>query len=37
DSADANGIHAESKDGVLRIHVPKTKTKKSEPVAIEVH
>jgi HSP20 family protein len=37
DYADANGIHAESKDGVLRIHVPKTKTKKSEPLAIEVH
>jgi HSP20 family molecular chaperone IbpA len=29
DYADANGIHAESKDGVLRIHVPKTK--RSEP------
>src|ERR1700716_181317 len=27
DYADANGIHAEAKDGVLRIHVPKTKTK----------
>jgi HSP20 family protein len=37
DYADANGIHAESKEGVLRIHVPKTKTKKSEPLAIEVH
>jgi HSP20 family protein len=37
DYADANGIHAESKDDVLRNHVPKTKTKKSEPVAIEVH
>jgi len=37
DYADANGIHAETKDGVLRIRVPKTKTKKSEPVAIEVH
>jgi HSP20 family protein len=37
DYADANGNHAETKDGLLRIHVPKTKTKKSEPVAIEVH
>ena len=36
DYADANGSHAEAKDGVLRTHVPKTKTKKSEPVAIEV-
>jgi HSP20 family molecular chaperone IbpA len=32
-----DGIHTESKDGVLRIHVPKTKTKKSEAVVIEVH
>jgi HSP20 family protein len=37
DYADANGIHAEVEDGGLRTHVPKTKTKKSEPVAIEVH
>jgi HSP20 family protein len=37
DYADASGIHAETKDGVLRIRVPKTKTKNSEPVAIEVH
>jgi HSP20 family protein len=37
DCIDANGIHAETKDGVLRIHIPKAKTKKSEPLAIEVH
>jgi HSP20 family protein len=37
DSVDANGIRAEAKDGVLRIHVPKVKTKRSEPLAIEVH
>src|ERR1700733_14581038 len=37
DNADAGGIQAESKDGVLRIHIPKFKTKKVEPVAIEVH
>jgi HSP20 family protein len=37
DDIDANGIQAEAKDGVLRIHVPKTKTKKAEPMAIEVH
>jgi HSP20 family protein len=37
DYIDANGIHAETKDGVLRIHIPKAKTKKSEPLAIEVH
>jgi HSP20 family protein len=37
DYVDANSIHAEAKDGVLRIHIPKAKTKKSEPLAIEVH
>jgi HSP20 family protein len=37
DYVDAKNIHAESKDGVLRIHVPKAKTRKSEPLAIEVH
>ncbi len=37
DDVDAKGIQAEAKDGVLRIHVPKTKTKKAEPMAIEVH
>jgi HSP20 family protein len=37
DYVDAKSIHAESKDGVLRIHIPKAKTKKSEPLAIEVH
>jgi HSP20 family protein len=37
ESADANGIHAETKDGVLRIHVPKARSKKTEPLAIEVH
>jgi HSP20 family protein len=37
DYVDAKGIQAESKDGVLRVHIPKIQTKKSEPVAIEVH
>jgi HSP20 family protein len=37
DSVDAKLIRAEAKDGVLRIHVPKVKTKRSEPLAIEVH
>ena len=37
DNADTEGIQAESKDGVLRIHIPKVKTKKAEPLAIEVH
>ena len=37
DSVDDKGIRAEAKDGVLRIHIPKTKSKKTEPLAIEVH
>jgi HSP20 family protein len=37
DYVDAKGINAEAKDGVLRIHIPKAKTQKSEPLAIEVH
>jgi HSP20 family protein len=34
---DASKIEAECKDGVLRIHVPKTQPSKSQPVSIEVH
>jgi HSP20 family molecular chaperone IbpA len=30
------GIHAESKDGVLRVHIPKTEIAKTKPVSIEV-
>jgi HSP20 family protein len=37
DSVDVKGIDAEAKDGVLRIHIPKTKTQKAQPLAIEVH
>jgi HSP20 family protein len=37
DNVDAEGIRADAKDGVLRIHIPKVNTKKSEPLAIEVH
>ena len=36
DSVDDKGIHAEAKDGVLRIHILKTRSKKTEPLAIEV-
>jgi len=36
EDADANNIRAESKDGVLRIHIPKTESKKSKPIQIEV-
>jgi HSP20 family protein len=37
DSVDDKGIKAEAKDGVLRIHIPKTESKKAQPLAIEVH
>jgi HSP20 family protein len=36
DDADPKNIRAESKDGVLRIHIPKTESKKSNPIQIEV-
>jgi HSP20 family protein len=37
DYVDPKGINAEAKDGVLRIHIPKAKTGRTEPLAIEVH
>jgi len=37
DHIEAKDIHAESKDGVLRVHIPKAKSQKSEPLAIEIH
>ena len=36
ENVDASAIRAESKDGVLRVHVPKTETPKSKSVQIEV-
>lgn len=36
ESADMKGIRAESKDGVLRVHVPKLEGAKSTATAIEV-
>ncbi|HLS81966.1 MAG TPA: Hsp20/alpha crystallin family protein [Steroidobacter sp.] len=36
DDADAKGIRAESKDGVLRVHIPKTESKKPKPIQIEI-
>ncbi len=36
DDADSKNISAESKDGVLRVHIPKTESKKSKPIQIEV-
>jgi HSP20 family molecular chaperone IbpA len=36
ENVDTKGIQAELKDGVLCVHIPKVKTEKSEPLAIEV-
>jgi HSP20 family protein len=36
DNADANNIRAESKDGVLQVHVPKLATEKSKAMEIKV-
>jgi HSP20 family protein len=36
DNADANGIRAESKDGVLTVHIPKSKTERSKAIEIKV-
>jgi HSP20 family protein len=37
EGVDTKGIQAESKDGVLRVHIPRVKTERSEPLAIEAH
>jgi HSP20 family protein len=36
DNADANGIRAESKDGVLTVHIPKTKSERSKAIEIKI-
>jgi HSP20 family protein len=36
DNVDAKGIKAETKDGVLRVHLPKTEASKAKPFQIEV-
>ena len=36
DNTDAAGIRAESKDGVLHVHIPKLKVEKAKPVQIQV-
>lgn len=36
ENVDAKGIRAESKDGVLRVHVPKSEAAKEKPLQIEV-
>lgn len=36
DNIDAKGIRAETKDGVLRVRIPKTESATAKPIAIEV-
>lgn len=36
DDANASGIRAESKDGVLTVHIPKTKSERSKAIEIKV-
>jgi len=36
DHANASGIRAESKDGVLTVHVPKTKTERTKAIEIKI-
>ena len=36
EDADANKIAAEFKDGVLKVHLPKTPAAKSKPVEVKV-
>jgi len=36
DNANANGIRAESKDGVLTVHVPKSKTEQAKAIEVKV-
>ena len=36
ENVEAKSIRAETKDGVLRVHIPKTEVSKAKPVSIEV-
>jgi HSP20 family protein len=36
ENAEASGIRAESKDGVLTVHIPKTKSERSKAIEIKV-
>src|SRR5487761_2452152 len=36
DNVDSNGIRADSKDGVLRVHIPKTEAAKPKSITINV-
>jgi HSP20 family protein len=36
DNVDVNAIRAESKDGVLRLHLPKTEAVKPKAIAVEI-
>jgi HSP20 family molecular chaperone IbpA len=35
-NVDANGVRAESKDGVLTVHVPKSKVERTKAIEIKV-
>jgi HSP20 family protein len=36
DNVDANGVRAESKDGVLKVHIPKKEVSKPKAVTVQV-
>ena len=36
DNANASGIRADSKDGVLAVHVPKTKAERTKAIEIKI-
>jgi HSP20 family protein len=36
ENVDTSKISAECKDGVLKVHIPKTETRKSKPVSIQI-
>ena len=37
DNVDSKGIRADSRDGVLRVHIPKTETARPKAITISVH
>lgn len=36
DNIDTSKISAECKDGILKVHIPKTETRKSKPVSVQI-
>jgi HSP20 family protein len=37
ENADPASVRAESKDGVLQVHIPKAQSPKAKPISVEVH